>query len=202
MSEFHCGRFARTVIVAGLMGSALAHTSITYAQDLRNKVFPAAASTAVSPVIDLQKKTIFGTPLGTTEDQFIARHGPAIGYVRLSPGKSLMVYGNTVGFLFDGGKLAGVRLSSMLMDWRVAQELSLRTPFQDMEWQLGNGLREDMLMDEVKRILGKQLQTGRYNSLYYVDNGLRVDFDIATSQRMLNGVAQDGEQRLSGIFIH
>ena len=88
------------------------------------------------------------------------------------------------------------------MDWRVAQELSLRTPFQDMEWQLGNGLREDMLMDEVKRILGKQLQTGRYNSLYYVYNGLRVDFDIATSQRMLNGVAQDGEQRLSGIFIH
>ena len=189
-------------IRCSLLALALVLVSTVHAQDPRSKVQPAHSKAVISNVIDLPKKTIFGIPLGTTEDQFIAQYGPAVGYLRLNATQSLMLYGQSIGFLFDGGKLAGVRLSDHLLDWRLANGADMRTPFSHLEWRLSNGIRKDSRMDEVRRIVGKQLTSSRFDN-YYTEAGLRVDMDVVTVRSSASDTSeQESQQRLGGIYIH
>ena len=196
------GLWCRKSVCASLVVAALALSAAAHAQDIRGKVQPAATSTAISNVIDLQKKTIFGVALGTTEDQFIAKYGPAVGYVRLRATKTIMLYGHSVGFVFESGKLAGVRLSRQLLDWRLANDADLRTPFSHIDWRLSNGIRKDSDMEDIKRILGKRLVGSRFDN-HYTEDGLRIDLDLVTVSSDIDGKSDKSPvQKVDGIYIH
>ncbi|MEG0973641.1 MAG: hypothetical protein RSD57_05145 [Comamonas sp.] len=190
--------FLPTLCFAIALGAG-AFTTPVYAQDIRAKVLPASSTNHVSDLIDLSKKTIFGIPLGTSEDEVIAKFGPATGYARINGRQTVVLYGRSVGLLFNSGKLAGVRLTGMLLDYRLANEMKTQTPFDDIQWKLSNGIPKDSSLADVKRLLGSKLQDQRYN-IYFMENGLRVDLDIHTFSS--NGETPDQTvRRIGGILI-
>lgn len=58
------------------------------AQDIRSKVAPAADTNIIDP-----NKSIYGMPLGSSEDEFIKKFGQPNGYVRISSAETAMFYG-------------------------------------------------------------------------------------------------------------
>src|SRR5206468_8539530 len=54
---------------------------------------------------------IYGTAFGTSEEKFITMHGEPTGRLRLSAQDSALIYGKDHAFLFQNGKLLGVRVT-------------------------------------------------------------------------------------------
>ncbi len=170
------------------------------AQDVRAKVSPASSTARANDLIDLSKKTFFGIPLGTSEDEVIAKFGPATGYARIDGTQTVVLYGPSVGLLFSGGKLAGVRLSRQLLDYRLANEMKAQTPFDGMQWKLSNGIQKDSSLPDVKRLLGSKLQEQSYTT-YFMENGLRVDLDIYTMGSSSGKTPGQPVEKIGGILI-
>ena len=131
-------------------------------------------------------KSFFGVPLGTSEDRLIRKFGEPVGYLRLTDNRSLILYGDTVAFIFQSGKLSGILLRDK--DWgflaALKQELPSKNPLWwpeppkpwDNQWELNNGLKNKMSLVDVRGILGDSLQpeeptckNSRYRQYYLTD---------------------------------
>lgn len=147
------------------------------AQDVRSKVGPPSANSG-SNIID-PEKSIYGAQWGCTEDEFISKFGNATGYIRLSDSETVMIYGKEQAFIFTSAKLSGVRITYSVFDGNVSQALQTRTPVDNIRWQLSNGVRKDMNLAEVKKILGDSLKSIRSQPYYYISNKTRIELDFA-----------------------
>ncbi|HKO87550.1 MAG TPA: hypothetical protein VJU83_03425, partial [Burkholderiales bacterium] len=148
------------------------------ALDIRDKVRVETRSEIVK-LID-PDKAIFGIPFGTTEDDFIKAYGKPNGYIQLSATDSGMLYGSGYFFFFENKKLSGVRVTHSVLDWKISNEIKMRSPFDNLKWKLDNGIQRDMNRAEIKRILGDRLKTerGGYQH-YYETQKSRVDLDFS-----------------------
>jgi hypothetical protein len=137
---------------------------------------PDGAQTAAAEngIID-PDKSFFGVPLGTSEDRLIKKFGEPVGYLRLTDNRSLMLYGDTMAFIFQSGKLSGILLRDKdwgFLDARLKQELPSKNslgwpkppqPWDnpkpwDNQWELNNGLKNKMGLVDIRGILGDSLQ--------------------------------------------
>ena len=148
-----------------------------YAQDIRCKVQTDTPSEQLTKLID-PDTGIYGISYGTTEDEFISKFGNPNGYLRLSPGTTVMIYGKSHAFLFSGNKLTGVRVTDLIFDWKIASDSTGHGPFDTIRWRLNNGITKGMNLAEVKRILGDSLSGDKYNA-FYETTASRVELDFA-----------------------
>src|ERR1700730_11939416 len=145
------------------------------AQDVRSKVGPPSA-TSFTNIID-PDKSVFGAQWGSSEDEFISRFGNPTGYFRLTSSDTAMLYGKYHAFIFTASKLSGVRINTFVLDWKLSQAILTVTPFDGIRWQLSNGIRREMNLAEVKKILGESLKTDRYQRYFNSDNAhIEIDF--------------------------
>lgn len=166
------------------------------AQDVRSKVGPPSAPSG-SYIID-PEKSVYGAQWGCTEDEFISKFGNPTGYIRLSDSETVMIYGKGQAFIFTSAKLSGVRITYSVFDLNLSQALQTRTPFDNIGWQLSNGVRKDMNLAEVKKILGENLKSLRTQSYYYISNKTRIDFDFAYFPREGD---KDEAYKIHGLYI-
>ena len=165
------------------------------AQDVRSRVGP-PVGTSVSNIID-PDKSIYGVQWGSSEDDFISRVGSPTGYVRLNGSDTAMLYGKSHAFIFTASKLSGLRISMTMLDWKLSQALLTLTAFDGIRWQLSNGLRAEMNLAEVKKILGERLKTDRFQCFFNSDK-VRVELDF---YRLSTEGEKDEAYRLSGVYI-
>ena len=150
-------------------------TSCYATDDIRSKT--ASPWMEQSRFID-PDKSIFGVSLGTSEDGLIKKFGEPVGYLRLTDNRSLMLYGDTIAFIFQSGKLSGILLRDKdwgFLDARLKQELPSKNPLGwpeppkpwDNQWELNNGLKNKMGLVDVRGILGDSLQSEEPMSKYH-----------------------------------
>jgi TonB family protein len=165
------------------------------AQDVRSKVGP-TSETSFTNIID-PDGSIYGAQWGVSEDEFIGKYGNPTGYIRLNGTETAMIYGKNHAFIFTASKLSGVRISSTVFDWKLSQALLTLTPLDGIRWQLSNGIRLEMNLAEVKKILGESLKTDSYQR-YFNSDKARVEIDF---YRLSSEGEKDEAYRLSGIYI-
>ena len=103
-------------------------------------------------------KSIFGIPLGTTEDEFIRKNGKPTGYLNLEDGETALLYGNCHAFFFKRGKLVGVLLTHATVDRQLFERMAMETDFPSLRgWKISNGVKAEMTLPEVRSILGDRL---------------------------------------------
>ena len=135
-------------------------------EDLRSKVAEANDYKSFNDVID-PDKSIFGIPLGTTEEEFIEKNGKPLGYLRLKGNETVMIYGKSNGFLFSGGKLAGVMVAHNIINYELAEIMEKSKIFPDYnQWQLSNGVKPDMKLAKVRELFGGRLSSDDGPMLY------------------------------------
>ena len=149
------------------------------AGDIREKVSRADEALSLTQVID-PDKSIFGIPYGITEDDFIKKLGKPMGYIRLTGTETGMLYGRSHLFLFEGGKLSGIRITSRILDWKISKSILRLTPFDRLQWKLNNGITKEMNLAEVKKILGDRLSKEKFGyQWYYTTNNAYVDLGFS-----------------------
>jgi TonB family protein len=166
------------------------------AQDVRSKVGP-PSSPSGSNVID-PEKSLYGAQWGCTEDEFISKFGNPTGYIRLNDSETVMIYGKEQAFIFTSTRLSGVRITYSVFDGNLSQALRTRTPFDNIRWQLSNGVRKDMNLAEVKKILGDSLKSLHSQAYYYISNKTRIEFDSAYFPREGD---KDEAYKIHGLYI-
>lgn len=166
------------------------------AQDVRSKVGP-PSSPSGSNIID-PEKSVYGAQWGCSEDEFISKFGNPTGYIRLNDSETVMIYGKEQAFIFTSAKLSGVRITFSVFDFNLSQALQTRTPFDNIRWQLSNGVRKDMNLAEVKKILGDSLKSLRSQAYYYISNKTRIEFDFAYFPREGD---KDEAYKIHGLYI-
>lgn len=174
---------------------ALATTSFAE-DDIRRKVADGNDENVFNSVIDLDK-SIFGMPLGTTEDEFVERNGKPIGYLRLKRDETVMIYGKSNGFLFSGGKLAGVFVTHHIIDYELADSMEKSKIFpNEDQWKLSNGLKPDMTLASVRDIVGDKLisedPARRYHQ-YFLTEKSRVKLSFSRNM----GKEEDDDEAYS-----
>lgn len=165
------------------------------AQDVRSKVGPFSGA-SLSNIID-PDKSIYGAQWGSSEDEFISKFGNPTGYIRLNGSDTAMLYGKSHAFIFTASKLSGVRINMTVLDWKLSQAILTLTPFDGIRWQLSNGIRGEMNLADVKKILGESLKTDRSQRFFNSDKA-RVEIDFA--HYPMEG-EKDEAYKLHGIYI-
>lgn len=181
-------------IITFFIGFALLATAS--AQDIRDKVVPAAVEDQLPSLID-PDVSIYGIGFGVSEDDFIARFGKATGYVRITPHESGLIYGRSHCFFFTDGKLSGVRITSSIFDWSVGNRVSAISPFSSINWKLNNGISRDSNLTDMKRILGDKLVKDG-PQYYYQTEKARVDVEVA---HLTTAGDIDAAWRVHGLII-
>jgi hypothetical protein len=172
-----------------------------YASDFRDKVgssLPSANTNIIDP-----DKHIFGTPFGTTEDEFIKKYGKPTGYIQLADGITAMLYGTKVLIFFKDHNLSGIRIGYDIFDTEISKEIfsSTSTPFDNIKWELNNGIKERMGLIEVKNILGDKLLTINENfKKYYNTQNSCIEMSFSYSSN-LGKRNEDKAYRLFSITI-
>jgi hypothetical protein len=167
------------------------------ADDVRSKVSAARSEKKLSTRID-PDKSIYGIPFGTTEERFIAAHGKPMGYLRLNGAETAMLYGKSHAFIFESGKLVGVRINHHILDWKLSANLSESSPFDGIMWQLSNGIETEMSLKDVKKILGEKLLKKDFHQHYYVTDKARIELDFS---HYTNKGDSDEAYQVFGIFL-
>jgi TonB family protein len=166
------------------------------AQDIRSKVGPPAGIS--SPDLIDPDRRVYGMEWGSSEDEFIKKFGYPTGYIRLNSSDTVMLYGKEHAFIFTDAKLSGVRITKTVLDWKLSRDQLTQPPFDDIRWQLSNGIRQEMNLAEVKKILGERLVTDRFQLRYFSTDKARIELDFAHYPR-------DGENdesyRIHGLYI-
>lgn len=172
-------------------------------EDLRCKVADANDDKSFNSVID-PDNSIFGIPLGTTEEEFITKNGKPLGYLRLKGDETVMIYGKSNGFIFSGGKLAGVILTSHIIDYELAESMEKSKVFPDQDqWQLSNGIKPDMTLARVREIVGDKLSSDEHSRRYhqyFLTEKSRVK--LSFSRNMGKGENDDSAYRLRSVVIN
>jgi hypothetical protein len=175
-------------------------TTIAFsADDIRSKV---TAGTGVAKLRSLEidpDVSIYGIPFGTPEDDFIKAIGsPPAGYLRLNGAETAMIYGRAHAFLFENGRLVGLRISSQILDWNLAKELQAWGSYDMMGWELSNGISQQMNLKQVKNLLGAKLMSNEFDRYYYTTVKARVELNFA---HYANEPDTDLAHKLHGIYV-
>jgi hypothetical protein len=164
-------------------------------EDIRAIVQENKKVTASSSEIDVGKH-IFGHAYGVSENDFIAAEGKPDGYINLSGGKTVMIYGKDVGFVFQNKKLIGVRITSSIMDWVIANEIKSKSRFDGINWRVKQGVFKDMSKEDLVKNLGDTLKGEAYEKFLQIgDDRLVIRF---SSSRMDGG---DPKFTVHGIYL-
>jgi TonB family protein len=166
------------------------------AQDIRSKV-GSPAGTSSPDLID-PDRSIYGMEWGSSEDEFIKKFGYPAGYIRLNSSDTVMLYGKEHAFIFTAAKLSGVRITRTVLDWKLSQDRLTQSAFEGMRWQLSNGIRQEMNLAEVKKILGDSLMTDRYQQRYFNTDKSHIELDFAHYSREGEN---DEAYRIHGLYI-
>ena len=138
-------------------------------EDLRSKVAEANDYKTFNSVID-PDKSIFGIPLGTTEEAFIKQHGKPVAYTRLKGDETCMIYTESIGFLFKNGGLAGVLVDDWdMVNYTLQEKMNFNRVFpSDLgdTWELSNGIKPEMSLLRVKQIVGDKLSQDEPDSRF------------------------------------
>lgn len=129
---------------------------------------------------------IYGIPYGTSEQEFIASHGRPMGQLKLNRNGSALIYNNTHAFIFDHGKLAGLRISLGMFDAKLTYGRFDEGKFDRISWKLSDGIENGMLLADVRKILGDRLSMRGELQHYYLTAKSRVNLDF-TSVRDAEG---------------
>jgi len=153
-------------------------------QDIREKVRKGKVANKESRLID-PNDSIFGFKVGTSEDELLEAKGKAKGYVRLSAGNSAIFFDGEVSYIFTDEKLSGVTVGMSLIDSQITRYFSGREEFRRIGWKLDNGIRENMDLDDVKKILGDKLKKSgiipsEYRQ-YYEDGASEVHLSFSST---------------------
>jgi len=141
-------------------------------------------------------KSIFGHPYGTTEEKFMELEGKPDGYLSLSEGQTVLIYGKNTGFIFENSKLMGVRLTTAIIDWEFGKKLKRKCRFDDIKWHTSKGLRENMSEKDTRKIFGDQLVNADYDHFVKIGKDiLEIDFHT----RMMEG--KEAGKFVGGIFL-
>jgi hypothetical protein len=171
-------------------------------EDIRQKTLEGQPQVELDRVID-PDKSIFGFALGTSEDDFIAKCGKPVGYLRLKHDKSALLYGNSMAFLFKGGKLSGVWLGDGgVLNYPFYNELKVVDILDDRGWKLSNGIKNNMDLVTVRKILGDALVAEHPDSLYqqfYNTDNSRVALSFSRSGR--DNEKDENAYFLSSVYI-
>ncbi len=167
------------------------------ADDIRSKDTGPRSATFSRLEIDPDAR-VYGVPFGASEDDFVKAHGKPDGHVRLNETHTTLIYGRSHAFVFEDGKLVGVRITSQILDWKLASEFQEWTPFDNRDWRLNSGVFMGMNLKEVRQILGDKLASGDFGRHYYTTAKARVELDF--SHYTNEG---DGEEayKLHGIYV-
>lgn len=174
---------------AGFLASVLVVSVVCSGQDMAEIVKGKAESPVPSRMIDPDAH-VFGIAFGTSEAEVVERFGKPDGYIRLTGSETCMIYGKAIGFLFEDGKLHGVRIAQLIVDWGLWQRMAGNAVFDCLAWELTNGIRAETPLPDVRRILGDNLtlDEGKHHATYRTATAtVRFDF----SQRMGEGDSED-----------
>jgi hypothetical protein len=153
------------------------------AEDIRSKVLEGQPQVELDRTID-PDKSIFGFALGTTEDAFVEKCGNPVGYLRLKGDKSVILYGNSMAFLFEDKKLTSVFLGDDIVNYPISNDLQFVDLLDDKGWKLSNGIKNKMDLVAVRKILGDKLIAEDSKSLYnhyYLTEKSRVTLSFSRS---------------------
>jgi hypothetical protein len=153
-------------------------------------------------------KSIFGCELGSTPEQVISHFGKPLGELDLGgecKGMTALVYGEDCKFLFWNGHLGGVELDGFItrLEYQdkyknnaIESPSSIRVPSRNSYgnepeeydiWQLKDGLRSGMTLDQAKAILGDKFPEKVDHEISYKQGPSRVTFSVF--DKMLGGLS-------------
>jgi hypothetical protein len=165
-------------------------------EDIRSKVADATEQAPNNLIID-PDKSIFGIPLGTSEDEIIEKYGKPSGYLRLKGNQTAMIYGKSHALFLNDGKLTGIFLAHYVIDWDLSKSLRESDAFPSTSnWELSNGLKPDMTLADARKILGEKLspdhRTSRHQQRFTTE---KSEVTLRFSSR--GGAANDDETAYS-----
>jgi hypothetical protein len=130
-------------------------------------------------------RAIYGTPIGTSIVQFISTHGQPTGELHVTATDTVLIYGRSTAFYFDGNRLSGVyaRSGAYILDYRLTERLTGTTPFDSLKWQLPNGVEAGMTVAAIRKLLGDKLlgcPAGRQVPVrcFFTTERARVELDV------------------------
>lgn len=163
------------------------------AEDIRGKVRVESENESFS--IDPGKHA-YGVPWGATEDEFINIEGQPNGYLKLTKSKTAMLYGRSHAFIFVEGKLEEIRITSQIIDWKLANQVSDNFKRRDSNWKLANGVHAEMNEKRLKELLGDKLRSTDHAS-YFEENGCRVELNFVSYSMG----ERKGQRTVHGVYI-
>ena len=121
-------------------------------------------------------KSIFGLPLGLTQDEVIARLGQPACKLDLRKGKTALIYGSDLALTFWDGLLGGaVVQEGLFYDPDFASGTDSKNVIQRNAWSFTNGMRYGMTLAEFKKLAGENLlHDGNYDAYTYVNGPYKV----------------------------
>ena len=119
-------------------------------------------------------KSIFGLPIGATEDEVIQKLGAPDAKREYGKGMFSLIYGFKDVLEFWDGKLGGVSLPSC--DLSLERDLAGKKadPYIIGNWKLENGICPGMKISEVEKLLGNKLHRGLSMGFYFEEGGSLV----------------------------
>lgn len=152
-------------------------------EDIRSNVAAEKHYKAATSEIDIGKH-IFGHEYGISENDFIAKEGKPDGYLSLSGGKTVMIYGKTVGIVFRHKKLVGVRISSHILDWTLSEDLKSTSRFDGINWKVKQGVYSGMSKEQLEKTHGAALGNHHYEQhLQIGEDKLIVKFSSSKNDK-------------------
>ena len=118
-------------------------------------------------------KSIFGFPLGSTQDEVIARLGQPVCKLNLRKGKTALIYGSDCAFTFWDGLLGGAVLEEGLFN-RDELGIASLNGFARHDWSFTNGIRPGMTLGECKKLMGNTFQVSNGSYGAYADGPSKV----------------------------
>ena len=155
-------------------------------EDIRDKVRGGKESIEADGLMD-PNDSIWGFKIGISEDELLKVKGKAMGYVRIDASNSVIFFDTQKSFIFTNGKLSGGTVEYSLIDEGITRKFTGDELSLVARWKLDNGIRNQMPLEEVKKILGDRLKKeARHPSeyrQYYEDGNSIVYLSFSSSDR-------------------
>ncbi len=103
-------------------------------------------------------KHIFGYPFGTSAEEFIEAEGIPRGYLNLKGDRTILIYGNSHGYVFTDNKLSGLRIMDPIADWILLDKSRKKLPRNDTNWKFSNGIHAQMKLTKLIETLGDDIK--------------------------------------------
>ncbi len=144
-------------------------------------------------------KSIFGLPIGATEDEVIQKLGAPDAKREYGKGMFSLIYGFKDVLEFWDGKLGGVSL--LPFDLSLERDLvgNKSEPYVIKDWKLENGICPGMKMSEVKKLLGSKLHNSFCHGFYFEEGGSLVWLSEMAS--MEGSCLVEGSGEVEGVVI-